>query len=279
MAPLKIIVLNFAALLLSFNFCFSQVRYWVGGTGSWSQTSHWSTSSGGAGGASVPTASDDVIVNAASGSSFTITFDGSPVCNSLTTTGSNAFTLTGSASVTVAISESMTMSVTNHIFSGTYNFTSTNIGNTISLNNTNNTASAKFLFSGSGAWTFMTNAIISTSIIQASNGSLNTNGNAITTKEYLATGSNTINLDITNSTINLSLYFTGTAGLNLMATNSTINFTGNLSEIRSCTSDVFNKVNFTATSTSTTNNGKIDAACNNCTFSKLFFNHHGNVLG
>jgi hypothetical protein len=33
-------------------------RYWVGGTGTWSSTNtaNWSTSSGGAGGASVPTA-------------------------------------------------------------------------------------------------------------------------------------------------------------------------------------------------------------------------------
>jgi hypothetical protein len=35
-------------------------RYWVGGAGDWSDTAHWATSSGGAGGASVPTASDDV---------------------------------------------------------------------------------------------------------------------------------------------------------------------------------------------------------------------------
>lgn len=44
-------------------------RYWVGGTGTWdtSTTTHWSTASGGAGGASVPTASDYVIINASSG--------------------------------------------------------------------------------------------------------------------------------------------------------------------------------------------------------------------
>jgi hypothetical protein len=39
-------------------------RYWVGGTGTWDQTAHWSATSGGAGGASVPTLSDDVIFNA-----------------------------------------------------------------------------------------------------------------------------------------------------------------------------------------------------------------------
>lgn len=44
-------------------------RYWVGGTGTWdaSNTTNWSASSGGAGGASVPTAADAVLFDAASG--------------------------------------------------------------------------------------------------------------------------------------------------------------------------------------------------------------------
>lgn len=45
-------------------------RYWVGGTGTWdsSNTTNWSATSGGAGGASVPTGSDDVFFDANSGS-------------------------------------------------------------------------------------------------------------------------------------------------------------------------------------------------------------------
>ena len=44
-------------------------RYWVGGTGSWSAVNllNWSTSSGGAGGATVPTAADIAIFDANSG--------------------------------------------------------------------------------------------------------------------------------------------------------------------------------------------------------------------
>lgn len=42
-------------------------RYWVGGAGNWSNIAKWSTTSGGAGGASVPTAADNVYFNAASG--------------------------------------------------------------------------------------------------------------------------------------------------------------------------------------------------------------------
>lgn len=44
-------------------------RFWVGGTGTWdaSNTTNWSATSGGAGGASVPTASDYVTINSSSG--------------------------------------------------------------------------------------------------------------------------------------------------------------------------------------------------------------------
>ncbi|MFF6951832.1 hypothetical protein ACFZAD_24635 [Streptomyces iakyrus] len=35
-------------------------RYWIGGSGDWSDTAHWSTTSGGPGGASEPTSTDDV---------------------------------------------------------------------------------------------------------------------------------------------------------------------------------------------------------------------------
>ena len=45
-------------------------RYWVGGTGTWDNTigTKWSDTSGGTGGASVPTKNDDVFFDANSGS-------------------------------------------------------------------------------------------------------------------------------------------------------------------------------------------------------------------
>lgn len=45
-------------------------RYWVGGTGNWdgSDTTHWSATSGGGSGATVPTSADAVIVDSGSGS-------------------------------------------------------------------------------------------------------------------------------------------------------------------------------------------------------------------
>lgn len=62
-------------------------RYWVaGGTGNWNDTSNWSASSGGASGASVPGASDAVLLDANSGAG-TVTLDISPDIQTLTCTG------------------------------------------------------------------------------------------------------------------------------------------------------------------------------------------------
>ena len=63
-------------------------RYWVGGAGNWSSTAKWSTSSGGASGASVPTSADDVIFDANSGGKFTATVDTAQSVNSITITPS-----------------------------------------------------------------------------------------------------------------------------------------------------------------------------------------------
>lgn len=69
-------------------------RYWVGGTGNWGSTSKWSTSSGGSGGASVPTSSDDVIFDSNSGVGFTVTIPGTNAeCKSLS--AGLPFTITG----------------------------------------------------------------------------------------------------------------------------------------------------------------------------------------
>jgi len=71
-------------------------RYWVGGSGTWdsSSTTHWSATSGGAAGASVPLSTDTVIFNTASGTgSYTVTY-------TATTAGVNT-TINGPASGTL----------------------------------------------------------------------------------------------------------------------------------------------------------------------------------
>lgn len=59
-------------------------RFWVGGTGTWdaSTTTHWSSTTGGSGGASVPTAADDVVFDASSGAG-TATLAATVPCRSI----------------------------------------------------------------------------------------------------------------------------------------------------------------------------------------------------
>lgn len=64
-------------------------RYWVGGTGTWdaADTTHWSASSGGASGASVPTAADDVFFDGSSGAGIVDIGTNNVNCLSLDFTG------------------------------------------------------------------------------------------------------------------------------------------------------------------------------------------------
>jgi hypothetical protein len=80
-------------------------RYWVGGTGNWSDTARWSTSSGGGSGASVPRSHDDVVFDSASNATaYTATVNavtGGIRMKSLTIAGpaSGNVTLAGSTAI------------------------------------------------------------------------------------------------------------------------------------------------------------------------------------
>jgi len=73
-------------------------RFWIGGTGSWSEIAHWSATSGGAGNQTVPTSSDDVFIdsNSGFGGGGTITLpsgDPKPTCNNFVSNTSSNYTI------------------------------------------------------------------------------------------------------------------------------------------------------------------------------------------
>lgn len=72
------------------------LRYWIGNGGSYSDTAHWATVSGGSGGASVPTQNDDVVFddNGITITGQTITISGTRNCASFTNTSTNLPTFT-----------------------------------------------------------------------------------------------------------------------------------------------------------------------------------------
>lgn len=119
-------------------------RFWVGGTGTWnsSNTANWSASSGGPGGASVPTSADTVTFDSNSGGSFTVTVSSPPSVASVT--NANAGTL-----MTITLASSLTVTGSFTFQGGTLNLgtNSLNVGSFIS----NNTATRSITWGSDSA--------------------------------------------------------------------------------------------------------------------------------
>lgn len=101
-------------------------RYWVGGTASWDGTAgtKWATTSGGAGGASVPTSADDVFFDSVSTGTVTIA-TGNTGAKSINCTGF-AGTITGTASISVAGSVTLSAGMT-YTYTGVITLTDTGV--------------------------------------------------------------------------------------------------------------------------------------------------------
>jgi hypothetical protein len=222
-------------------------RYWVGGTGTWiaGSTTNWSATSGGAGGASTPTSTDDVIFDNLSNtgtSAFTVTVSTGATCQNLSF-GSGAtaldavMTLAGTGQLSIFGSltlVSTNLTVTN---SGIVAFSATTTGKTI-------TSAGQTLggvaFVGAGGGYTLLDALNTTGSCTITRGSFNTNGMAVTCSAF---SSNNINVrSITLGTSTLSLTGTGTVFNFLSITNltfsgasSTINLTNDTSGTRTFT--------------------------------------------
>ncbi len=159
-------------------------RYWGGGSGTWdgSSTTHWSTTSGGAGGASAPTSSDNAIFDTLSNlTGYTVTMGSGAVCSDvsfgapasgvLNWAGSTALNVYGSFVISsyTLFASTYTGTLTFKATSGTKNVTiPTSSGTPLHLVN-------PFVFDGVGGTWHVTNAIDASSI-NVVNGSLDSTG-------------------------------------------------------------------------------------------------------
>jgi len=181
-------------------------RYWVLGTGTWDSTSttNWSTSSGGAGGASVPTASDNVFFDANSNvlaTAFIVTMADTPrVCNDFTASGlDGAMTLAG-VSIGLTVSGSLFWPTTNFTRnnSGANIFNATSTGKTITTNGLS--AGVSITFNGIGGGWSLGSALLCPTVT-LTNGTLDLAGYTTTHTVRFATGAGTKNLTFNGGTI------------------------------------------------------------------------------
>lgn len=263
-------------------------RYWVGGSGTWDTTSttNWSTSSGGASGASAPTASDNVFFDSNSNvgtGAFTVTVSAA-VCNDFNAPGAStaldgAMTLAMGSS-TLTVSGSWTNQATNFAVTntaGTLTFNATTTGKTITTNGV--TIGVNTTLNGvGGAWTLGSALNISTFMLTLTNGTFDTSSASnysLTLGSFSSSSGATRILNLNASTVSMPS-FAGTswstnAGLTLNRGTSTINITQSTSSaIMSTGGLTFYNLSITLFNTNVSSAGGFTFNDNN-TFNNLTF--------
>ena len=238
-------------------------RYWVGGSGSWdaTTTTNWSATSGGAGGASAPTSSDNVIFNSASNATlYTVTVGTNAVCADMTAAGPLVGNVTFSLGATAVINchSSFTLAATGITWTATtgsaVNFLATSTGKTITTNGVSLGATICTFDGVGGAWS-LGSAFTSTNNIIVTNGSFNSANFNITIVNLGSSNANIRSISLGSSTITLSaaipINFTNSTNLTFNAGTSTITCS-NASPTFNGGGQTFYNVNFTSAATGTT---------------------------
>jgi hypothetical protein len=216
--------------LAAISFSLAPVKnvYWVGGSGTWdtSSTTNWSTSSGGAGGAPVPTTNDAVVFDQAG--TYTVTMTGALNCNNITVSAGTVTFATGT-SPTLNISGSMSL-IAGTVWNSTGNitFSSTVSGQVATTNNIAIAGSIAFNSS-----TYSLGSAITSSSTMRGTGILDTTSNnyAITAVSFIPDSPGYLKLNGSTCTlsgaspISGNLYLAGTSQIN--CTNSSAVISGN----------------------------------------------------
>jgi gliding motility-associated-like protein len=272
--------------------------YWIGGSGNWSDPTHWATTSGGATlHNQIPTAVDDVFFDANSFTAVgqTVTLDPLTIlCRDLSWVGvTNNPTLAGAATNLLKVYGSLSFAVAmNMNFLGKVNFESVTTGRTILSNG--KTFSWDVVFNGvGGGWTLQDSLKVDNDVV-LNNGTLNTNNRAVvmqafesstTTTRAINMGSSIFTLNGSNTVWNVGnngmILNCGTSVINVVNTSAynyfeggnktyyDLNFTS-ANNIYECTvndNNNFHDVNFAAKGAISSNN----------TFRNVVFNKNGTM--
>jgi len=162
-------------------------RYWVGGTGTWNTTSttNWSATSGGAGGASVPTVADSVFFDQAG--TYTVTMTGALACLDFNVTGGTVTFQNGTSPTLNVRGGWSTVAATVWNTTGTITFSATT-SRTITTNAI--TIRSPLTFNGTGGtWTLQDNlTLLSTLTTTLTAGTLALSTYTLSTGLFAATG-------------------------------------------------------------------------------------------
>ncbi len=206
------------ATIIKSNAPTSVTRYWVGGTGTWTNTSttNWSATSGGPGGASVPTSADDVIFDSASSATaYTVTCTASMLrCKSLTmSAAANGGNLTWAGTAPIAIHGSVNLSGVTHSHTGAKYFTGPSGSiNTFTPNGVSFT-NLSANFSGPFCTWELGSAVLGsgTTILQIIRGIFNTNGYTVSTSDFSVNPKTPVSVNFGSSQLTAGIFSLSTS--------------------------------------------------------------------
>ncbi len=188
-------IFTVSILLVAAQLFGQESRFWVGGSGKWSDTNHWSVTSGGEPGAALPESGTSVVFdeNSFSGDKNTVTLKDAVVIGSLTATNAD-FAFSGKKDLTIGGSINTDANADFGKLRGALVLSGSG-DNTVSI--------ASRLEGGividGGSWTLQSDLITEGNITLKS-GSFNTNGYTVTCAVFSAT-ENATALNIENSTV------------------------------------------------------------------------------
>ena len=198
-------------------------RYWVGGNGTWdaTTTTNWSATSGGAGGASVPTSADAVVFDSASNATaYTVTLTATQLrCAALSIDGPLSGNITFAGTAPLAVHGNLNFvnsAVTTNTYTGALTFSGSTTGKTI---RPNINMFSPVTINGVGCGWTITGGIplVVSGAFTLTNGSFDTGNYGISCGAFSSNNTNTRSFTLTADTINCS----GAWAIN--ATNLTFN--------------------------------------------------------
>ncbi len=211
-------------------------RYWIGDSGNWTDTAHWSASSGGVGGAAEPTSSDDVYFDA---NSFTLINQtvsigsGTANCKNMNWTGiKNGIVFSGTSSGILNIYGSLTLSNNMSSFICGYIYLLSTGSETITTNGAtigDLSSNLEFRFNNTGTWTLQDELNTYYSFIYLTKGTFDANSKNIYSGLFASLGSNVRTLTLGSSKLTCNSFLMGGTNLTLNSDTSTIttlSFTG-----------------------------------------------------
>ena len=198
-------------------------RYWRGGTGTWdaTTTTNWSASSGGAGGASVPTSADAVIFDSASNATaYTVTCTATQLrCGSLTMAGPLTGNVTWAGSAPIAMHDNVSLAATGitRTYTGDITLSGSTTGETLTTNGV--ALSSAITVNGVGCgWTLGSALNIDPATLTVTNGTFGTSNFNLTVSSLVSNNANDRTINLGSSTLLFSL-------------STPINFTNNINLI------------------------------------------------